>query len=178
MIGWLNSNSGAVMAVLTLVYVTATVVLVALSWWNIHALWELDRRRSRPHVVFDLVAKEGVVHAVLRNIGATAATDVRVEVTPALQRDGEVSSLMLQTIAYVAPGREFWDAIDEGPAFFRRYKPARFTGLTSYRDEYGKKHGERFTIDLDFQRDLLVVSKPDIPDEVQRIRKALEQRTG
>lgn len=174
MFNWLNTNAGAVMAVLTLVYVVVTVVLVALNWRNLRVLMELDRRRSRPHVVFDLVGKYHAVHLVVRNIGLTSAQNVAVSIDPPLQRGDRISPLTSHVIAHLAPGRELWDFIESGPLFYQRYTPPRFAGRLTYQDTDGRTYEESFRIDLEFQKQLVTVSKPDIGDEIKKIREALE----
>lgn len=176
MVAWLNQNAGAVMAVLTLVYVVATLALVLLNWWNLRVLRELDRRRSQPYVVFDLVGKHHAIHAVVRNAGLTAAKDVRIQTTPQLERGNRTSPLTTQGVAYLAPGREFWDFIEGGPAFFQRYVPPRFSGRVSYKDTDGHEYDEPFTIDLEFQRTLMSVPIPDVAEELKKVREAIEKK--
>jgi hypothetical protein len=174
MINWLNTNAGAVMACLTLVYVVATLVLVVLGWRNLLVLVDLERRRSRPHVVFDLVVEHRAIKAAVTNTGLTSARDVRVSLEPSLERLGSPSPLVSEPIAYLAPGREVADFIEGGPAFFHQYENPRFAGTIAYRDAEGRTYDETFTIDLGYRKDLLSVSIPKVPDELRKIREALE----
>lgn len=186
MINWLNSNQGFVMAVLTLVYVGTTAFMAwlmrrtnQLAARNMELVLELERRRSRPYVLFDIVAKDHIVRAVVRNAGRTVARNVTVTVTPALGRDGGAgereSPLTRQGIAYLAPGREFSDALDSGPSFFGKYAEARFDGSVSYQDSDGLLHTEPFHIDLGFQKDLLFVSEKNVGAEIEKLGKQLDR---
>lgn len=174
MLNWLNANAGAVMASLTLVYVIATLVLVLLGWRNLRTLTDLERRRSQPHVVFDLVIRQNAVYAVITNIGLTTARDVCVTIQPQLQHGDRISPLTSHPIAHLAPGREVTDLIAAAPAFYQSYPRPRFVGHVTYSDPDGRTLGKDFTIDLEFRKDLHRVSTPDIGEELKKIREALE----
>ena len=174
MICWLNANSGAVMACLTLVYVTATLVLVLLGWRNLRVLVALERRRSRPYVVFDVIMEQRAIKAVVSNVGLTSARDVKITIEPQLQRLGRPSPLTSEAIAYLAPGRDVADFIEGAPAFYNEWPNPRFVGTVAYGDDAGKRYQETFTIDLGYRRELLSVSTPEIPEELSKIRAALE----
>ncbi|MFH0777234.1 MAG: hypothetical protein V2A71_01255 [Candidatus Eisenbacteria bacterium] len=92
MVRWCNDNSGFVIAVLTLVYVVCTVILSnsakranALAADNLSQALELERRRTRPRIIFNLENRERFIHAVLRNFGLDPAFDVSVTIRPRLE---------------------------------------------------------------------------------------------
>ncbi len=85
MISFLNTNQGAVMATLTLIYVVATIVIV---WFNKKAIDEMKLSRegeARPYLFCHLsfIAREtkrGTL--VLKNYGKTGATITSFLITP------------------------------------------------------------------------------------------------
>lgn len=179
MINWLNSNQGFVMGLLTAVYVATTAVMAWLMWRNLKILLDLDRRRSRPYILFDIIARNRIMYAVLKNTGLTTAKNVSVTVNPSLDRDGGAgdrpSPLTSTKVAYLAPGREFSDALDSGPGFFEKYREAHFEGKVSYEDSAGIQYAEPFTIDLTFQRNLLGTSERDVGAEIEKVGNQLER---
>jgi hypothetical protein len=61
LMNWLNQNQGFVMAMLTFVYVIATIVIAVLSvksnrlaQQNVETIVELEKNRLRPYVIFNL----------------------------------------------------------------------------------------------------------------------------
>ncbi len=88
-IEWLNQNQGFVMALLTLVYVAATIVialltlkLANLSQKNLDTAIELEKNRLRPYVLFNIsssIAKRNT-YASIKNLGLTAAYNVKVSI--------------------------------------------------------------------------------------------------
>jgi hypothetical protein len=162
---WLNTNQGFVMSVLTLVYVAAGIMLYRaalkaneLSAKSLQQALELERRRVRPYVVFDLQPRLGIVWLVLRNIGATAAHSVRVAVVPQLETEinGErvQSALTRDSISFLPPGRVLEDILDEGGVVLQRYPHPVFSGELTYADGDGRTYTEPFTIDLTLELDM------------------------
>jgi hypothetical protein len=112
---YLNHNSGAVQVVLTAIYVIATIYMLIsmlrgnrLVRENVRLITKMETERLRPLVYFDLVA-DGAVEAIVKNIGATAAYDIKIDLSPKIKtddrlRNGELS-LTTSTIAF-KPGRK------------------------------------------------------------------------
>ena len=185
----LNANQGFIMAILTLVYVLTTAVIAVigyrankLSRLHLEVAVELDRRRTRPYVVFDIVSKSGLTHAVLKNVGLSAAYDVKVTITPKLvstfrgpERDCGLTTHM---IAFLAPGREIADFLNQSPAFLKKYEIPAFEGSVDYNDADQIRHSERFRIDLTFHRDIHYLVPKESADEIARIGDALRDIAG
>lgn len=171
LIEWCNSNQGFAVILLTAVYVIATIVMVwhmgrsnRLASKELAEVAELERRRTRPYLVFDLESHRKFVYAVLRNIGQTSAYKVSIQVNPVLEHSDKAASrplsLVSSTIQMVAPGREFRDLVDFGPKFYKRYKEPRFQGSVNYQDTQGETFDEEFDIDMSFAAKLLYVETP------------------
>jgi hypothetical protein len=185
---WLNTNEGFAIILLTAVYVIATIVMARymaranmLASKSLAQAVELERRRTRPHLSFDLESHRKFVYAVLRNIGKTAAYNVTIQVTPALEHSDKSAqrtlSLVTGSIRMIAPGREFSDLVDFGPKFFERYKEPRFRGCLMYHDAESNTYEDRFDIDMSFAAKLLYVEEPpDVGSELEKIRELLRQR--
>lgn len=189
MIDWLNQNEGFVLGILTFVYVVATMVLVGVTLYqakltrqSIRGAAESERRRYRPHVLFDLYSEEVAVYASLRNIGSTPAYNIRLEITPELfcelRGKKRFCPLVGESISYLAPNREVKDACGFGAEFSKHFPEPDFRGLVSYEDAEGEIYQESFHINLESQRQVLRIGKKDPGKELEKIAGALQDLTS
>ncbi|MBI3666395.1 MAG: hypothetical protein HY236_09270 [Acidobacteria bacterium] len=174
------------MAILSLVYVVATVLIAiimlranSISSRSLAQAVELEKLRSRPYLLFDLESRHKAIHAVLKNLGKTAAYNVRISVTPELksviQGQDWVSSLTTNEISFLAPNREISDFIQSGPQFSKSYPDLKFEGELLYRDSEGNSFREPFKIELKYQMRLLHVSEEDneIPKKIPKPNRGI-----
>lgn len=189
MIEWLNNNDGFVLAILTFVYVLATIILVGVSLFqakltdrSIKRASEAERRRYRPHVLFDLFSENITIYASLKNTGASPAFNVALKVKPEIyceiRGQKRVSPLIGESVSYLAPSREIRDACAFGSEFDKHFPEPVFDGSISYEDADGTRYDESFRIDLRAQRQLLHVGKKDPGKELEKIAKALQHLTS
>jgi len=185
-IHWLNTNQGFVMGLLTLVYVVATVGIAIimirsnrLSRRSLQQALELDKKRSRPYVVFDIELRERLVFAVLRNYGLTGAHKIKLVLSPLLQHTigGKIidSTLVFNEIGFLAPSRVLEDFLDPDSAFFDHYAGARFEGKLEYEDSEQQRYEEPVRIDLTAQKGLHSVRETHLENEVQKLTQAVGQ---
>lgn len=94
MIAWSNANTGFLMALLTAVYVLATIWIVYESRKNNRLMVIFEKDRVRPHVVFwvesDMQAHGKYFTAIdyigkIRNEGASTAHDIQITTIPKLR---------------------------------------------------------------------------------------------
>ncbi len=114
MIEWLNQNQGFIMAILTFVYVIATIFLAYIAWKTskisgeakeisedaklissraveisrkqLKKVTELEENRVRPYVLFNIFSDENSrTYSHIKNYGLTAAFNVRVSIVPELK---------------------------------------------------------------------------------------------
>lgn len=183
LINWANTNQGAVMVLLTLVYVAATIVIAALGWManristqNLKQAIELEHQRSRPYMIFDIVIKKSLVHASLKNIGQTAARNVYVSISPKLEetapsRPPRGCGLTERSISFIPPGQELKDFVGVFPKFFELYPSLRFEGKIRYIDSRGENHEESFLLDLAYLTGIVTISEPSTAKSVNEIAK-------
>jgi hypothetical protein len=136
-IEWLNKNQGFVTALLTFVYVITTIALAyfalrsqRLAQRHLQLTLELEDRRTRPYLTFDVVIRSGLVYATLRNSGRSAVFDVKVDIVPQINRQvGDrlmESGLTKHLLGCVAPGLVLEDVINSGPTFLSQFKEPVF----------------------------------------------------
>lgn len=187
---WLNDNQGATSAVLTLVYVGATIVLVTLTNKQLRQSVALEMQRTRPHVVFELLANNGVVMASIRNLGHTSARNLRVKIDPELKcllggqgcnpPDEREESMPLAShpIASLAPGREVTGFVAFWGRFHERYPGMCFRCVVSYEGPDGTRYSESSELDLSGYLNLKTVKVKglgDISGELAKISDSLSR---
>ncbi len=191
-LAWLNANQGAAMAALTAVYVFATLSMMRsmgrsnrLAQQSLAQSLALEQRRSRPYVVFDLDFNNehsGIVHAVLSNMGRTAAYRVKVTVEPSLlvQWDSEPAhptGLTALTMASLAPGHREVDFLATIPDFHTRYPDPRFTGEIVYEDASGERYREPICFDFNYRKEVAGITKHRVPEELRKLHDQLRELT-
>lgn len=198
MINWLNSNAGAITALLTLVYVIATLVIVCvmvganrLTRKNIETMITLEKERARPHVLFDIVPIKFSPHITIVNIGQTPAYDVRIEITPKPQSirgvvgDQSTAShewadipFLEKGIAFLCPGREVQAFLAPFRSLREKYTSLVFEGHVTYRDGDKKSYTDPFRIDLGFHEGICSYREKEVGSELEKIGKSIEKFHG
>jgi hypothetical protein len=172
----LNRNQGAVMAVLTFVYVVATIVIVFFTRKLVKIALVLEKNRLRPYVLFNISSSttSKTTFASIRNLGLTAAYNVKVAIQPELEHMHDtVSPLTGRDILFLPPGEEITDVIDSSPAFHQKYPNPLFEGSVKYQNYDGDKFEESFRIDLTFLKKRVYIRESSIVDELKQINETL-----
>jgi hypothetical protein len=184
MVQYLNANQGFVMAILTAVYVLATLVLVilaqrqaSLTQRSLDFASASEKAKYRPYVLFDIVYEEVVAYARLRNSGASPALDVRISVTPRLHwnDNDEGVGFIEKGVSLLAPARELSQPFGWTREFFEQYPSLKFNGSITYKDSEGQNYTEAIALDLGYLKGMTYIGKIDIGREIEGIKKALER---
>jgi hypothetical protein len=173
---WLNRNQGAVMTVLTFVYVVATILLVWLSRKSLKTAIALEKNRLRPYVLFNISSSMATktTYASIRNLGATAAYNIKVSIEPKLEHLHDTESPLIgRDILFLPPNEEVTDIIDSSPAFHQKYPNPLFKGAVEYENSTGDKYREPFRIDLTFLKKRLYTREATVIDELKQINETL-----
>lgn len=105
MIIWLNNNSGFVMALLTFVYVVATILICIFNYKSAKATKEQTKEsynqfieNSRAHIVPKIIELEGEMMCLsFQNIGKTIATEVIINVNEKWLKELEKTKTIPET---------------------------------------------------------------------------------
>jgi len=112
-------------------------------------------------VSVDFIFEDGLLHAMVANIGERPALKVSCRFEPAFRGLGgsvEVSRLPLfRNIEYLAPGKEIRTLVDSSAAYFARKEPTKLEVAVTYRDEDGARRQATIAHDLGIYRDLAYV---------------------
>jgi hypothetical protein len=173
LIGWSNVNTGFLMALLTAVYVLATILIVYESRTNNRLMVMFEKDRVRPHVVF-WVESEMQTHGKyftaidyigkIRNEGKSTAHDIRVTTIPKLRaRQGidkedenayYTPAFLEETTSILVPNQTIVENI--GPTKFlledNDDESLKFKIHINFSDVGGEKYSTEYDIDLSRNR--------------------------
>jgi len=197
MLNWLNQNNGATLALLTAIYVVATIVLVIVTVQatkiaqnSLKAAERFERERSRPYVTVSLINKPlGTIQILVRNVGATGAYAVRIQTAPEILileggKDVFPSDESEKRHPFISVGFPLLPPKTQESSvvslscdrFRGRYQQRRFEGSVSYQDKEGHRYEDPLVIDLSVKEGMTFIADYDIGTELHLIRKLLEKR--
>ncbi|MES9666456.1 hypothetical protein [Bacillus nitratireducens] len=173
---WINANQGAVMAILTLIYVGATIFILRANSASVKEMKKTREEENRPYVVAYLDSKtNGVVNFVLKNIGKTMALDTKVEVSPRIESPEKMplsdSNLLNKPIPNIPPQYNYkaflgmsWDIKDKEKDVYPVYK-----ATVTYKGANDEKtiYVEEYIMDLNFESGLLYTREYEVHDLVK-----------
>lgn len=183
----------ALFAGLTLI---AAVVAAVIALRQLRAHFEAARAQSRPYVIVDFAFKSILMQIEIKNIGATAASDLTLRVTPPFESGLREQAATLnavfsepEQISMLAPGRRILYTFDRAPDYYEAKRPERYTATASYTDmpvQYHRpwRHGwsrqvVRYTDTyvLDFRQWSQATTESDYDNMNWNIAKRQEKRT-
>ena len=121
-------------------------------------------------VIVDFVFEDGLLYAVVANIGERPALKVSCRFEPEFSGLGgsvRVSRLPLfRNIEYLAPHKEIRTLVDTSAGYFARKQPRKVQVTVTYREESGARRQASIAHDLGIYRDLAYV----VPEPAQNDR--------
>jgi hypothetical protein len=198
-IDWLNDNDGAVLALLTFVYVVTTVILVAITragtrvaQKSLEASERFERERSRPYVIANLINRPlGTVQIRVENVGATAAYDIEIHTDPVIrilqggqgvvppQETSQPHPFIERGIAFMPPKHVEENVIALKYERYRsEYGDSQFTGTVKYKDKGGQVFEDPLIIDLAGKEGTLFMPEYSVGKELHEIRELLRKKLG
>jgi hypothetical protein len=186
LVDWVNRNQGFVTALLTLIYVVATIAILivmtranAVSQQNLALLREIEKSRLRPYVTFDVEIDRNIVFCLLKNHGLSVARDIRVQIEPTItgKMNGQTyeSSLTKAPIGSLAPGRELREVLEASPDFLAQYPTPVFRGNLRYCDAAGVEYLDPLVVDLTIHQHMLWADLPDYRIEAPKLENTLRE---
>ncbi|MBN1806017.1 MAG: hypothetical protein JW837_12270 [Sedimentisphaerales bacterium] len=178
---WLNENAGFIMAILTCVYVIATILILCESRRNnllqsdaIKQSMAFERARNRPYVVFEIQSElrthsehdsDVYYSASAKNMGLSSAHNISIKTSPELnarlgwgankKKTYRIPSILRKPISVLLPGEEIKEIV--GPAMFlfedKSDDELSFEVSMTYSDIAQEIYQEKFTINLAWQKE-------------------------
>lgn len=129
------------MALFTCFTLVAAVVAAGVALGQLRAHFATERSRSRPYVLVDFAFKSTLMQIEIKNIGATAASDVRLSVSPpfesGLREQAERLNAVFaesEKISMLAPGRRILYTFDRAPDYYKKKRRTQYTVTAIYTD--------------------------------------------
>ena len=195
MIDWCNANAGFATSILTLVYVVATLIIVAIM---VHAnklnrkatetAVELERQRTRPVVILEFIRESVVWTLRVKNAGLSVARDISFSVSPepkmcfggenAVPKEKSERRLPLfqNGMPSLAPAGEITTALGTLARMKESFGGLRFRGSIEYKDENGAAYTSPIDIDLGVYESLTYLSGKGLHEigiEIEKIQKEI-----
>lgn len=195
-LSYLNQNQGALLIILTFVYVLSSIITVIFISRSNRLVREsnkiaqeaivqsmiLEKERNRPYVIFDLIIKTNVIYAELRNIGKTPAINVNVIIDKKiadLSTDKKPPSFSERPIAFMAPNRLIRDFVNTSFDIFKDEQPHVYNIKIIYKNTDGNTYEEESIVDLDHNKDHTYLVPPehlkDISNELKNANRNLHE---
>ena len=109
-------------------------------------------------VIVDFVYNNGLLYAIIKNLGERPAFGVSVSFDCRITGAGgtkEISALPLfKNIEFLAPHREIGTLVDKCSSYFRRGQPEKITLTVTYTDVAGKQKSGIIRHDIGIYREL------------------------
>lgn len=184
-IKWCNVNNGFIMAVLTAVYVIATIVIAwigarsnAISQKSITTLYEIEQERSRPLVEVRLENEVPWLALKVANLGQTPAYDVRITTTPSLtlllvneNSPHKKIGIIEHGIGTLGAGVCEESLVGSIDKVKKLYPDLKFTGTASYRSAAGKTYESPINLDVRYMENTCHRSRKSVHDLVTELEK-------
>lgn len=161
-IGWLNTNSGAVIGI-------AIVVFVIFASYYVYLMWRLLKANNAPEIVVSLRLHEAHVNLVMlciENIGTGAARDLQFTINPPsipnLDIPFEKIGFLQNGIAYFEQGRKIEQFIVGVTNKLDELKQTPFEVTITYRDPVNHKHGRAFHLDFGANEGMTQIGEPPL----------------
>ncbi|MCT1394654.1 hypothetical protein M4D51_02830 [Microbacterium sp. p3-SID338] len=129
------------MALFTSLTLVAAVIAALIALRQLRAHVDTERARSRPYVLVDYAFKSILMQVEIKNLGATAASDIDLRVDPPFQSDirGQADTLNAvfserERISMLAPGRRILYTFDRAPDYDKKKRPEKYTVTVTYND--------------------------------------------
>ncbi len=182
-IEWCNKNQGFIMAVLTGVYVLATIGIALLgaransiSQRNVATLTEIERERSRPLVQVTIESDAPSLTLKVSNNGQTPAYDVRISTTPQLQvilaeKNRRPLGVIEHGIGSLGSSASVSSFVGFFPSVKSAYPEMRFTGSVTYRASTGKTYETPVDLDVRYMENSAHIDRKTIHDVANQLEK-------
>ena len=152
-IGAVDSLSGFVSAILTLVYVIATIWILIKNGQVVKEMRRAREQQLKANMVATFESRrKGLMCFVLRNLGGSAVNGLSVDISPdfvnCLDEERAATFRKLKNASLtIIPNQEVI-YVAGGPQAFKKLAEAQLKGTISYTDVFGKRWSENFCIEI------------------------------
>lgn len=174
---WIVNNAAAISAL-------AAVIAVFVTIWSLHTNRRFESSKMRPIIAIEIANISNVYNLIVRNIGLTAAYDVKINVSPSIKINlsptisGDIPFLK-HPIPHLQAGCELRSAFITGYDSLKKISnELRFSFDVEYVDSYGKRFSEKQKLDVRLIEDSAVLKEAgfkDIVAGIDKVEKAIRE---
>ena len=173
-IEWLNTNSGAIIAI-------AAIVLVGIISYYAYLTWRLLKANNTPEIAISLRCHEAYVSLVMlcvENIGTGAAQNLRFVTKPAsipcLDIPFEQIGFLKGGIAYFEPGRKIEQFLVNVMDKYDELKQIPLEITVKYKDVVDREHERTFHLDFSENEGFSHIGRPPLFEIAEATKKLQE----
>jgi hypothetical protein len=179
----LEPNKQEGLAAITGLLAVVTAIISAFPALNVIELQE-DASQPRPSPYFDLTSRYDMLQLRVKNIGPSAAYDIRIKWLncPRNYKDEEIK--ILDEISVLLPDHSVSTLVGTSHEFVKKYLSLRFEGEIEFKDAKKKRfrekfvcttqeHGKRLIHDEELPKTLYELQK--VPERLEQIATALSE---
>jgi hypothetical protein len=153
LISWLNSNSGALMPLLTTIYVFTTVWILRANLKMTNQMRLSREQLLKPALVASFESRRGGLNCfVLRNLGGSLISNLRIELSDefinSLPNEKQERFRSLSSASLTMVPRQELIFCCGGPQDWPKFSKADIEGNLIYHDIFNKTNKEHFSIDI------------------------------
>lgn len=163
----------------------AVITAVISAWTSQRSLEQQeDQLRPYPYPTIDVTSRPGLVQLRLKNFGATAAHNVRVE-WDRVPEDTDGNQIGFQNGASVLhPDESIVERFGGTPGTFGTFEDLEFSGRVRFEDPSGREYSHRFRCSgekyrgtqlYDSDRQELFNKAKNVPKDIKKIRKEIRK---
>lgn len=177
-VSWLNSNDGAVMAILTFVYAVTTCFILKANHSAVKESRLAREAENRPYVIAYLQHKtNGIMNFVLKNTGKTAAEEVKLAFNEDIDFPEGLplssTDVVKNGVKTMPPGYEIKHLLGIGPTLSKdkegKYPTYKVT-ISYYEIINKKKYSETYTLDFNLFNGSISEKEYEIHDLVKEVK--------
>jgi hypothetical protein len=162
------------MAILTAVYVVATLWIAYLSHKNNINLKELERERVRPYIVCEFFFWDFHINFAVSNNGATMAKNIKLQFDKPFHRfipNRESIAFVENPIGSLVPGGQLKTYLGDFKNFLKEYPNGKIVCTVSYQSIFGNTYQDIFLLDVGYQETNISLE----PKTIENVANSLDK---
>lgn len=179
-INWLNQNAGATSAILTAVYVIATIIIIFYNHKTVKEMRHTRKQEIKPQIVLSFeTRRKGLLCLVVKNSGSSAAKNLKIELSndwiDNLPRKQDVFRKLSDASLILVLDQEFVFTLG-GPGDFDSISKENLNANIKYTDVFDEENEEEFFFDFESYGGMLLYG-PKMDELTTTIKKGIEDIT-
>ena len=163
-----------ILTIVTAIMAIATCFMAYSTKESVNELKESRKESNKPHIVFYFTLKEHSVNFVVKNLGKTTASNVKIGSDPPLvDSDSFKASVFDNIIPSFPPGFEINMFFEQSFTIIQEFDNLKYNIIITYEDIYGEINKELYILDFTILENMFLKSHADVDVSLKNINKNL-----